>query len=109
MTFKGDGIDRLKAMRNRLAISGAGLTGGTRHVFLDHFTSNHCFGHWCDSINNIQTKFIERICGKAASYGLNAAEAEAVAGFLKDRRADLRGILNRHHSQFTGIGVWELL
>ncbi len=107
--FAGEGIQRLRQMRNRLGITGKQPTGGNRHVFLDTIQTQVHFGAWCDRIRNIQTGFIKRTCKRCVKYGLAQAECDEVISFLCDRRDNLRGIVNRHHKEFTKIKQWQSL
>lgn len=104
--FANEGKERLRDMRGRLGITGKTPTGGNRHVFIDHFTSNRFFGEWCDRLSTIPSTFIERICGAATKYGITQSEGESAACFLKERRDNIRGILNRHGREFAGIPKW---
>lgn len=52
--------------------------------------------------------FIEEVCQDAAPYGLAAQEVTAAIAFLKNRRDNLREIINNHREEFSAIQAWSL-
>lgn len=106
-TNAGQGIERLKNLRARLGISSGPITGGNRHVFLDHLNTNEYMGQWIDTISWLPHPFITQVCTEAIKLGISKEEADEAAAFLCDRRINLRGILNRHHKQFSQVKPWK--
>lgn len=106
-TNAGQGIERLKNLRDRLGISSGPITGGNRHVFLDHLSTNEHMGKWIDTISWLPHPFITQVCTEAIKLGISKEEADEAAAFICDRRINLRGILNRHHKQFSQVNPWK--
>jgi hypothetical protein len=49
------------------------------------------------------------LVGEAAEYGLTADERTALLEFLKDRRTQIRQIIQDHKAAFPAILVWSFL
>jgi len=108
----GQGETRLTSLNDRLGISWTTNhpvdSGRHRHCLLDTVNEDTHFTFWLDRIRATPDFFIEEVCQDAAPYGLAAQEVTAAIAFLKNRRDNLREIINNHREEFSAIQAWSL-
>lgn len=103
------GQPRLAAMIDRLAVTGGPHTGGNRHCLLDILTSDQYFQTWLERIVALPNFLIDDVCEDALPFGISAAESQAAAAFLKQRRDTFVQLVKNHQAEFHGITTWNII
>jgi hypothetical protein len=106
----GQGLARLTALRDRLAISGGPVTSGNRHCLLDKIKTDDHFDHWYARIQSIPDHLIKDACYATVPLGMiTEAEAGAATDFLTHRRGTIRDLVQQNKSEFKGVQQWKLI
>jgi hypothetical protein len=105
----GEGVQRLRAIEDRLGVTGGSVTGNNRHIFLDVVDDAKHLEKWTQRIRDVPQWFIEEICEDVVGAGVKRREIEAVKQFLIDRRTKIGSLLADNKSEFSGITTWPLL
>ncbi len=106
----GDGVIRIKELRDRIGISGGTVTGLNRHCLIDFLPSDDYFVEWFLRIESIPDFFIKEVCHEALHIGtgITKSEAEEAITFLMYRRRMMREIIRNHRAEFLSIMQWDL-
>lgn len=103
----GAGTQRLRNLRDRLALNLDGQTGGNRHCLANYLTDAVLLVDWCDRAATIPRWWLSNLAKSVP--GLTAIEMDEVVEFLAHRTQNLRNILRTHLHQFPAIQQNSLL
>jgi hypothetical protein len=103
----GEGSQRLRTLRDRLALNLDGQTGGNRHCLADHLHDAALLGDWCERAATIPPWWLSNLVRSVP--GLTAIETNETIEFLSHRSRNLRAILRANLNQFKSIQQTTLL
>ena len=103
----GDGIKRLTALRDRLALNLDGQSGGNRHCLADHIPDAALLLEPLDRVKSLPKWWIRDVVNGA--IGISATEADAAVEFLSYRVDNLRAIFQKNVHQFSKMENQHLL
>ena len=103
----GGGTQRLRTLRDRLALNLDRQTSGNRHCLADYLTDAGLLADWCDRAATIPHWWLSNLAKSVP--GLTAIETDEVVEFLAHRVQNLRAILRSNLNQFPAIGQTSLL
>ena len=103
----GAGTQRLRTLRDRLALNLDGQSGGNRHCLADHLHDATLLGDWCDRAATIPHWWLSNLVKSVP--GLTAIESGETIDFLTHRAKNLRSILRAHLNQFPAIQQTSML
>ena len=89
------GIARLVKLRDRLGITGSGVTGGNPHCLVPHLASDKYFEDWTDRIESIPEWVVTEACSAMLRVALKRDEVDAAIDFLLYRRKIIRDLVLR--------------
>lgn len=104
---RGQAVQRLEAASRILGCDGT-LTGPNTQCLLSALTNDLHFDKWLGRIEAIPDFVIDDLVAAAKELGCTGGEGDSLAAFLKDRRSNVRQIIQAHQASFPGITQWSL-
>jgi|SRR5665213_1914257 len=101
------GKERLLRAEASLVVDGS--LGGNKHCLLDQIDDDALFIMGLDRIESIPDWVLEDIVSSSSSHGLTQDLSEALIGFLKKRRTEVRGLISGNKTAFTQLKAWSVL
>lgn len=102
-----NGVERLRALRDRPGITGGSVTGGTPSCFLAAVNTLEYFNEWRLRVLDIPDWFIEDVCNAAIGLGIDESEAKEAREFLIYRKRNIVRIILSCRDLNPAIAEWR--